>query len=96
MPVFDLIPMQEAVIRCALTGKRGEIMEEYFGYVSQLKPGKAGKLSLVEGDTSAAVKRRLGTAAKLKGKQLVVKRVDDDIYFREAETQKGRGRPRKS
>jgi hypothetical protein len=38
-----------------LTGKRGEIIEEYFGYVSQLKPGKAGKLSLVEGDTSAAV-----------------------------------------
>jgi hypothetical protein len=54
------------------------------------------KLSLVEGDTSAAVKRRLGTAAKLKGKQLVVKRVDDDIYFWEAETQKRRGRPRKS
>ncbi|HIA17299.1 MAG TPA: hypothetical protein EYN72_11065 [Dehalococcoidia bacterium] len=96
MPVFDLIPMQEAVVRCALTGKRGEIMEEYFGYVSQLKPGKAGKLSLVEGDTSAAVKQRLGTAAKLKGKQLVVKRVDDDIYFWEAETQKRRGRPRKS
>ena len=96
MLVFDLIPMQEAVIRCALTGKRGEIMEEYFGYVSQLKPGKAGKLSLVEGDTSAAVKRRLGTAAKLKGKQLVVKRADDDIYFWEAETQKRRGRPRKS
>jgi hypothetical protein len=55
MPVFDLIPIQEAVVRCALTGKRGEIIEEYFGYVSQLKPGKAGKLSLVEGDTSAAV-----------------------------------------
>ena len=68
MPVFDLIPIQEAVVRCALTGKRGEIMEEYFGYVSQLKPGKAGKLSLVEGDTSAAVKQRLGTAAKMKGK----------------------------
>jgi hypothetical protein len=50
----------------------------------------------VEGDTSAAVKRRLGTAAKLKGKQLVVKRVDDDIYFWEVETQKRRGRPRKS
>jgi len=96
MPVFDLIPMQEAVVRCALTGKRGEIIEEYFGYVNQLKPGKAGKLSLVEGDTSAAVKRRLGTAPKLKGKQLIVKRVDDDIYFWEAETQKRRGRPRKS
>ena len=68
MPVFGLIPMQDEVVRFALTGKRGEIMEEYFGYVSQLKPAKAGKLSLVEGDTSAAVKQCLGTAAKMKGK----------------------------
>ena len=34
----------------------------------------------------SAVKQRLGTAAKLKGKQLVVKRVDDDICFWEAKT----------
>ena len=95
MPMFELIPMQEAVVQSSLTGKRGEIMQEYFGYLGQLKPGKAGKLTLVDGDTSAAVKRRLGTAAKLSGKELVVKRVDDDIYFWEAQTQKRRGRPRK-
>ena len=95
MPTFELIPMQEAVVQTSLTGKRGEIIQEYFGYVNQLKPGQAGKLTLVDGDTSAAVKRRLGTAAKLSGKELVVKRVDDDIYFWEAQTQKRRGRPRK-
>lgn len=96
MPMFELIPMQEAVVQSSLTGKRGAIMQEYFGYVGQLQPGKAGKLTLVDGDTSAAVKRRLGTAAKLTGMELVVKRVDSDIYFWEAQIQKRRGRPRKS
>jgi hypothetical protein len=96
MPMFELIPMQEAVVQSSLTGKHGVIMQEYFGYVGQLQPGKAGKLTLVDGDTSAAVKRRLGTAAKLNGMKLVVKRVDSDIYFWEAQIQKRRGRPRKS
>ena len=96
MPVFDLIPMQEAVVRCALTGKRGEIMEEYFGYVSQLKARQSRETEPGGRRHFSAVKQRLGTAAKLKGKQLVVKQVDDDVYFWEAETQKRRGRPRKS
>ena len=95
MPSFDLIPLQEAMLQSTLTGRRGAIMQEYLAYVERLEPGKAGRLTIGEGETSAAIKRRLGAVAKLTGKELVVKRVHDDIYFWPAETRRRRGRPRK-
>ncbi|HAL48331.1 MAG: hypothetical protein FI707_15750 [SAR202 cluster bacterium] len=96
MPSFELIPLQEAQRQSSLTGKRGAIMQEYLGYVDRLESGSAGKLTIGDGETSAAIKRRLGAASKLSGKELVVKRVKDDIYFWEAEPKRRRGRPRKN
>ncbi len=93
MPTFDVVPLQQAKNQAELTGKRGAIILEYLAYIDRVEPGKAGKLSITTGETSAAIKRRLGTAAKHAGKTLVVRRVGDAIYFwPEA---RGRGRPRK-
>ncbi|MDP7534399.1 MAG: hypothetical protein QGI88_11590 [SAR202 cluster bacterium] len=96
MPTFELIPLQEAMRQSSLSGKRGTIMREYLEYVDRLESGSAGKLTIGDGETSAAIKRRLGAAAKLSRKELVVKRVRDDIYFWEAEPKRRRGRPKKN
>jgi hypothetical protein len=92
MPTFEVIPLQEAMLQSSLTGKRGAITREYLTYIERLAPSNAGKLTIGEGDTSAAIKRRLGAVAKLLGKTLVVKRVGDDIYFWEEETKRRRGK----
>ena len=94
MPKFELVPRAEAEVSSA-TGKRAEITREYLGYVEQLRPGKAGKLQAAEGETASAVRRRLGTAAKLSGKNIVIRRVGEDIYFWVKSTGR-RGRPRKT
>jgi hypothetical protein len=96
MPTFETIPLQEAKKLLSLTGKRGAIMKEYLGYIERLEPGKAGKLTLGEGETSAAIKGRLSGAAKVSGDTLEVKRIGDDIYFWREDAKRGRGRPRKT
>ena len=97
MPKFDLIPVEEAIAKSA-TGKRAQMAREYLGYVEQLGEGQAGRLQAAEGETIGAVRRRLGTAAKLAGKNLTIKRVGDEVYFwvkEEAAPGRRRGRPRK-
>ena len=93
MPTFEVIPLLEAKRQSTLIGKRGAIIRDYLAYIERLEPGKAGKLSIGEGETSAAIKRRLGAAAILADKSLVVNRVGDDIYFWQEERR--RGRPKK-
>ena len=94
MPKFELMPVTEAEIK-STTGKRAEIIREYVGYIDQLQVGQAGKLSVLEGETSGAVRRRLGSAAKMSGKELVIRRVGDEIYFWARPKAKRPGRPRK-
>ena len=79
------------------TGKRAQMMAEYVGFIERLQEGQAGKLQPDEGETVVAVRRRLGAAANLAGKDLVMKRAGDEIYFwlpRPGE--RPRGRPRKA
>ena len=98
MPRFDLIPLGEAMLKSA-TGKRAQITQEYLGYIEQLKEGQAGRLQVAEGETIGAIRRRLGTAAKLAGKNLTIKRVGNEVYFwveEEAAPRRRRGRPRKN
>ena len=95
MPTFEIVPLEEAKKLLSLTGKRGAIMQEYLTYVERLQPGTAGKLTIGEGESSAAIKRRLSGAAKVNGDALEVKRIGDDIYFWKQEA-KRRGRPRLS
>ncbi len=80
MPSLEVMSQAEAELKSA-TGKRAKLTREYLGYIEQLGPGEAGRLQVSEGETSSAVRRRLGTAAKLSGKDIVIKRTGDDIYF---------------
>lgn len=96
MPKFELMSQTEAELRSA-TGPRAAIAREYVAYIEQLGPRKAGKLEVSEGETAGAVRRRIGAAAKLSGKDVVIKRVGDSVYFwLRSGGPRRPGRPRKS
>ncbi len=80
MPTFDQVSLQEAMLKTA-TGKTAQITQEYLGYIEQLTEGQAGRLQPGEGERLATVQRRLGVAAKLSGKDLVIKRQGTEVYF---------------
>lgn len=100
MPLFNLLTLDEAMVKLA-TKRRAEVAKEYLDYIGQLRKGQAGKLQAGDGETIAAVRRRLGAAAKFAGKKLVIKRAGDELYFwaqpRAPSTgQRRRGRPPKA
>ena len=80
MPTFDQVPLQEAMLRTA-TGKTAQITQEYLGYIEQLEDGRAGRLRPSEEESAATVRRRLGVAAKLSGKDITIKRQGEEVYF---------------
>ena len=98
MPTLELVSLQKAKLTLALTGKRGAVTRQYMDYIGQLQSGRAGKLVPSDGETAAAIRRNLGAAAQLLGKNLVVKRQEDTVYFWEegSEAPRRRGRPRKN
>ena len=82
MPTFEIIPMQEAELAITLSGARGAQLREYVEIVRQLEPGTAGRVTATEdGDTTAAIRRRLSRAAELLNKNIVVNRQDNVVYF---------------
>ncbi|MCH8868382.1 MAG: hypothetical protein IIC85_01600 [Chloroflexi bacterium] len=81
MPKFELITREEARSKSRFGGKSGQVVAMYMFFIEQLKEGKAGRLKPSEGETIQAVRRRLGKAAKLAGKELTIRRVRDEIYF---------------
>ena len=81
MPDFELVPLDEAERNTQLIGKRGTPKRQYIAYIERFKDGHVGKLKDSEGETTAAIRRRLGSAAKCLGKQLVVQRLGDQVYF---------------
>jgi hypothetical protein len=96
MPTFEIVSQPDAELKTAVE-KRAKILSEYLSFVEQLKAGQAGRLSASEGETIGAVRRRIGAPAKLAGKDVVIKRVGEEIFFwAKLETGKRRGRPRKS
>ncbi len=80
MPTFDQVPLQEAMLKTA-TGSTAQITQEYLGYINQLPEGQAGRLQPGESESVATVRRRLGVAAKLSGKDITIKRQGDEVYF---------------
>ena len=99
MPTLELVSLQEARLELSLTGKRGVMMRQYMDYIGQLGTGQAGKLIPDEGETTAAIRRRLGAAAELLRKSLVVNRLGDVVYFWEESSgsaPRRRGRRRKT
>ena len=81
MPQFGVVSREEAQARTASPGKRAQVVQEYLDYIGQLQEGQSGKLQPDQGETVATVRRRLGTAARVSGKDLVIKRTGDEIYF---------------
>ena len=98
MPTLELVTLQEARLELSLTGKRGVMMRQYMDYIGQIETGQAGKLIPDEGETTAAIRRRLGAAAELLGKSLVVNRLGNVVYFWEESSgsPRRRGRRRKA
>ena len=80
MPAFETIPLQEAMMKTA-TGRRAQLAQEYLQYIQQLAEGQAGKLQASDDEKLSTVRRRLGDAARLAGKNLVIKRTGEDLYF---------------
>ena len=75
------------------------IMRQYMDYIGQVETGQAGKLIPDEVETTAAIRRRLGAAAQLLGKSLVVNRQGDVVFFWEESSGSApwrRGRRRKA
>ncbi len=80
MPTFDQVPLQEAMLKTT-TGKTAQTTQEYLSYITQLPDGQAGRLQPGEGESVATVRRRLGVAAKLSGKDITIKRQGTEVYF---------------
>ncbi len=98
MPRFEFLSARGAHLELALKGSRGAILREYMGYIDQLDAEHVGKLTAEEGESTAAIRRRLGAAAQLLGKSLEVTRDGQVVYFWEGEEARPRrrGRPRRS
>ena len=65
--------------------KRGQMdLTQYEGFMAELKEGDVAEVSLGEGETERAIKRRLTVAAKNRGKKLQYsKRADEgSVVFR--------------
>ncbi len=56
-------------------------LRQYQGYIKKVAPGITWRLTPGKGETPAAVRRRLGAAAKALGVRLTVKRVGDRVFF---------------
>ena len=99
MPTIEVVSLQDAQLELSLTGKSGGIVRQYMDYIEQLEPCQAGKLIPDEGETTAAIRRRLGAATQLLGESLVVNRLGDVVFFWEdgsGPAPRRRGRRRKN
>ena len=100
MPKLDIVPIEEAKVKTASEsasgGKRAQILQEYRGYIDQLKKGQAGRLVVDAGETTATVRRRIGAAAREAGHKLTIRRSGDEVYFWAVEKRReGNGRRRR-
>ena len=95
MPQLEVVSRSEAELKTA--GKaRAEALREYIEFVEQLKDNQVGKLQAKQDETLRTVRRRLGDAGRLAGKDLVIKRDGEVVYFWLKTSAKRRGRPRKT
>jgi len=95
MPLFQLVPLEEATRLSPANSRRQQLLQEYASFISGIRNGQAGKLAPGEGETPMAVRRRLNAAAKQLGKDLVTRREGDVLYFWVKPATRRRGRPRR-
>jgi len=84
MGKFELVPINKAKRK---TGREGE----YLTYIARVGPDQAGLLTPLEGESVQTIKRRLKSAAKPTGLELVVRDNEGLVYFWPLPR---RGRPR--
>ena len=63
MPKFHVVPTTEVPQR-ERAGREEAVRAEYVGYIDQIGRTKAGKLTPSDGETTQALRRRLGAAGK--------------------------------
>jgi hypothetical protein len=80
MPNFEIVSMQEARLKTA-SGRQRQFLDQYAGYIQQLPEGQAGKLQATEDEKISTVRRRLTAAATMLGKNLVIRRSGEELYF---------------
>jgi hypothetical protein len=80
MPDFAIVSVKEAQFR-TIPGRQGKFLNEYADYIHRLSSGQAGKLSPVERENPATIRRRLQAAATALGTKLIIKRSGENIYF---------------
>ena len=90
MPLFAVVPMDDAQRKRAPT-KSDLLLKEYQEYIDRVGTRQAGKLTADPGESAAAVRRRIGAAAKASGVSLQIRRTEDAVYFWRGSR---RGRPR--
>lgn len=93
MPQLEVVSRSEAELNTG--GKaRAKVLSQYIEFIEGLKGDQAGRLEASAGETPRTVRRRLGDAGRLLGKELVIKKDGAVMYF----WFKARrpGRPRKS
>ena len=99
MPKLDIVHIEEAraktTTESASRRKRAQILQEYRGYIDQLKGGEAGRLVASAGETTATVRRRIGAAARAAGKNLTIRRAGDEVYFWVERRRSANGRRRR-
>ena len=99
MATFELVTMNDAQLELTLTGRRGAIIRKYIEYLDSRQSDQAGKLTADAEETTAAIRRRLAAAAQLTGRDIVITRQDNVVYFWEkgdGPEPKRRGRKPKS
>ena len=88
-------PARRAQASRARGERREALVGEYIGYIKRVGDGEAGVFIAREGETTRAIRRRLGAAAEALGRSLEVRRAGNAVYFWAQEGRR-RGRPRKT
>ena len=96
MASFKTMPLADAKAK-TMPPQRAHILPEYQRYIEQAESEEqAGVLEASHGERLAAVRRRLGDAARMAGKSLEIRKDGDTIIFWvKGEPGTKRGRPRK-
>ncbi len=81
MPGFRRVSREETSSRRPTVNPALARLKQYQGYIQKVPAGETGRLTAGKGETPAAVRRRLGAAAKALGVPLKVKRVGDRVFF---------------
>ena len=81
MPAFRRVSREEVTDREPAVSPALLQLRQYQGFIKKLASGETGRLRPDLGETPAAVRRRLGAAAKAMGLQLTMKRIGDQTYF---------------